>query len=81
VLYDYEGGEISSVEPLVVETWRVASRKRSSGTRNYIGAVMEIDRLQKEQGEFDSADEFYEFWRSFPIGGASAAARPDARES
>ena len=67
VLYDYEAGEISAVEPLVVETWRVASRIKSSGTRNYIGAVMEIDRLRKEQGEFESSDEFYEFWRLFPL--------------
>jgi hypothetical protein len=73
VLYDYEGGEINAVQPLVVETWRVASRKKSSGTRNYIGAVMEIDRLRKEQGEFESADEFYAFWRSFPIGGLAQA--------
>jgi Restriction endonuclease EcoRV len=67
VLYDYEGGEISGVEPLVVEKWRVASRKRSSGTRKYFGAVMEIDRLRREQGEFASADEFYDFWQNVPL--------------
>lgn len=67
VLYDYDGGEVLSVEPLVVEKWRVASRKKSSGTRNYIGAVNEIERLKLEQGEFASAQEFYDFWRSFPL--------------
>jgi len=53
---------------LVAETWRVASKVRSSGTRNYIGAVMEIDRLRSERGEFTTADSFYEYWRAFPIG-------------
>jgi hypothetical protein len=67
VLYDYEGGEILKVEPLVVEKWRVASRKKSSGTRKYIGAVMEIDRLKREQGEFASAEDFYDYWRNFPL--------------
>jgi hypothetical protein len=65
VLYDYDGGEISNVETLVVETWRVASRKESSGTRSYIGAVNEIERLRKEQGEFDSRESFLEFWRNY----------------
>jgi hypothetical protein len=65
VLYDYDGGEISNVEPLVVETWRVASRKESSGTRNYIGAVSELERLRTEQGEFDSPEGFYSYWRSY----------------
>jgi hypothetical protein len=77
VLYDYDGGEISNVEPLVVETWRVASHKKSSGTRNYIGAVMETERLRKEDGEFASPDEFYDFWRAFPIGAAPAVTPDD----
>jgi hypothetical protein len=67
VLYDYEGGEVLDVEPLVVENWRVASRQRSSGTRKYIGAVMEIERLKREHGEFTSIDEFYDYWRSYPL--------------
>jgi hypothetical protein len=68
VLYDYDGGEIKNVEPLVVESWKVGSRTRSSGTRNYIGAVMEIDRLRRERGEFDSKEAFEEYWRSAPVG-------------
>jgi hypothetical protein len=27
--------------------------------------VSEIDRLRKEQGEFDSPDSFYEYWRNY----------------
>jgi hypothetical protein len=68
VLYDYLGGVVSNVEPLVVETWRVASRIRSSGTRNYMGAVMETDRLRAESGEFATEEEFLSYWRRFPIG-------------
>lgn len=68
VLYDYSGGVVSNVEPLIAETWRVASRTRSSGTRNYMGAVMEIARLRAERGEFDTEREFLSYWRAFPIG-------------
>jgi hypothetical protein len=68
VLYDYVGGVISNVEPLVTETWRVASTVRSSGTRHYIGAVMEIERLRNERGDFETADAFYRYWRELPIG-------------
>lgn len=66
VLYDYLGGVITNVEPLVAETWRVASKVRSSGTRQYMGAVMEIERIRQERGDFDSADAFYQHWRNYP---------------
>lgn len=80
VLYDYLGGVVSNVEPLVVETWRVASRVRSSGTRKYMGAVMEIDRLRREVGEFPSEEAFQAYWRAFPLGPVSteAEAGPEA---
>lgn len=67
VLYDWVDGGVSGVEVLVVETWRVASMKRSSTTRNYIGAVDSIADLRAERGAFDTADEFYAYWRSQPI--------------
>jgi hypothetical protein len=67
VLYDWEDGEVKNVEVLVVETWRVGSRKRSSTTRNYIGAVNGIADLRAEKGEFDTAEDFYAFWRAVPL--------------
>jgi hypothetical protein len=67
VLYDWEDGEVRNVEVLVVETWRVGSTKRSSTTRNYIGAVDTIADLRAESGEFATADEFYAFWRAVPL--------------
>jgi hypothetical protein len=77
VLYDYAAGVVSVVEPIVVETWRVATRIRSSGTRNYMGAVMEIDRLRHELGEFRDEAEFLSFWRNYPIGPISDAPEPE----
>ncbi len=68
VLYDYAGGVISNVEALVVETWLVATKMRSSGTRNYMGAVTEVERLRREQGEFESEEAFLAYWRNYPIG-------------
>ena len=67
VLYDWVDGGVENVEILVVETWRVASMKRSSTTRNYIGAVDSIADLRSESGHFDSIEDFYAFWRAQPI--------------
>lgn len=67
ILYDWDDADAGNVEILVVETWRVGSMKRSSTTRNYIGAVDAIADLRAERGEFDTAEEFYAFWRLQPV--------------
>jgi hypothetical protein len=77
VLYDWEEGEVKSVEVLVVETWRVGSMKRSSTTRNYIGAVDAIADLRNERGEFDTAADFYSYWRAQPIRRAELPLEPE----
>lgn len=56
-----------SLELLVQEPWRIACKKRSSTTREYIGAVDLIDDLRTGTGEFSSPDEFYKFWRAYPF--------------
>lgn len=56
---------VSDIELLVHETWRIASRHRSSTTREYIGAVDSIESLRDGAGEFDTVDDFYRFWRRF----------------
>lgn len=66
-LYDYEDATARNVELLVVEKWRISSRKRASGTRCYVAAVTEIDRIRKEQGEFESEEDFNAYWRAVPI--------------
>jgi hypothetical protein len=66
-LYDYAEATAQNVELVVVEKWRVATRKRSSTTRCYIAAASEIVSLRNELGAFESEDEFNEFWRSHPV--------------
>jgi hypothetical protein len=58
---------IEDLELIVQEPWRIASKQRSSTTREYLGAVKQIDRLKKGQGEFSSAADFYRFWRKYPF--------------
>ena len=43
---------------------RIGSRKRSSTTREYIGAVTKIEDLRDGRGEFDTEAAFYDYWRS-----------------
>lgn len=80
VLYDWVDGGVRDVEILVVETWRVASKKRSSTTRNYIGAMDSIADLRAERGEFATIEEFYEFWRAQPIRREAALPPPETVE-
>lgn len=66
-LYDYRDGTAQHIELLVVEKWRVATRKRASGTRCYIAAVNNLVKLKAEQGDFSSEDEFNAYWRDRDI--------------
>ncbi len=66
VIYTFEKAlpeRITNVQVLVHESWRIASRKRASATREYIGSIGRIEDLVAGQGEFGSPDEFYAFWR------------------
>lgn len=67
-LHDYAEATARNVELLVVEKWRIATHRRSSGTRCYIAAVSEIAKLKAEQGDFATEADFNTFWRSQPIG-------------
>ncbi len=70
VIYDFVpnlGSRVAHLELIVQPAWRIASRQRSSTTREYIGAVDSIQDLREGRGEFTSAKEFYEFWRAFPF--------------
>lgn len=58
---------VEDLELIVQQPWRIASHKRSSTTREYIGAVDLIDDLRAGRGEFATPDEFYRFWRAFPF--------------
>lgn len=68
LIYTYApdlASRIADPEILVHESWRIASKQRSSTTREYIGAVLGLEQLRSGAGEFASADEFYNFWRRF----------------
>jgi hypothetical protein len=58
-------GRAEDLELIIQEPWRIASKSRSSNTREYIGAVTSIERLRQGKGDFASPDEFYKYWRSF----------------
>lgn len=58
---------VADLDLIVQPAWRIASRQRSSTTREYIGAVDLVDDLRVGSGEFGSPREFYEYWRAFPF--------------
>lgn len=58
-------GRATDLELIVQEPWRLASKQRSSTTREYIGAVMEIDRIRHGRGDFATPNEFYRYWRAY----------------
>lgn len=68
IIYTLDHGSVSraqDVEIIVHESWRLASKQRSSTTREYLGAVTDLAALREGRGEFASADEFYKYWRSY----------------
>lgn len=69
VIYTLEPDTAKRVKDLkliVQEPWRIASKKRSSTTREYIGAVQLISDLEQgEGGDFGSPEKFYRYWREF----------------
>lgn len=66
MIYTFNPGSTARVEDLeiiVQEPWRIASKDRSSTTREYIGAVMRLDDLRAGWGSFPTPDAFYTHWR------------------
>ena len=58
---------VEDLEIIVQEPWRIASRERSSTTREYVGAVNGLDALRSGEGAFATPAEFYDYWRKFPF--------------
>jgi len=68
VIYTLEADSrrrVADLKIIVQEPWRIASKSRSSTTREYIGAVDLISALEEGKGEFASPEAFYKFWREF----------------
>jgi hypothetical protein len=64
-LDESHSGRVRDLELLVQEPWRIASRQRSSTTREYIGAVQRLEYLREGKGAFATEEEFYKFWRGY----------------
>jgi hypothetical protein len=58
---------VEDLEIIVQESSRIASRERSSTTREYIGAITDISGLRAGAGAFTTPAEFYDYWRKFPF--------------
>lgn len=58
---------VEDLEIVVQEPWRIASRERSSTTREYIGAVTSIAALRTGKGAFETPTAFYDYWRRYPF--------------
>jgi hypothetical protein len=52
-------GRAEDLELIIQEPWKIGSKERSSTTREYIGAVTEIERLREGRGDFPSPVEFW----------------------
>lgn len=66
-LNETSNARVEDLEVIVQEPWRIASRERSSTTREYIGAVTSIAALRSGEGAFETPRAFYEYWRRFPF--------------
>lgn len=58
-------GRVRDLELIVQQPWKIASKQRSSTTREYIGAVKDIDALRDGKGAFETPEEFYTYWRKY----------------
>ena len=73
---DSQNNTVGNFEVLVVEPWKIASKTPSSATRDYVGAIMEIDKMRLETGgEFKTSKEFYDHWAQIPRRGEKALAK------
>lgn len=66
VLYEFDKSLPERIKDVVVvahETWRLASKRRASATREYIGSVAAVDAIVEGHGEFGTSEEFYSYWR------------------
>jgi hypothetical protein len=64
-LNETSNARVEDLEVIVHEPWRIASRERSSTTREYIGAITSIVDLRAGRGVFETPAAFYDYWRKF----------------
>ncbi len=67
VLYEFDKNLPERITDVIVvahETWRLASKRRASATREYIGSVTSVHDIVAGQGAFETPEEFYNYWRN-----------------
>jgi hypothetical protein len=64
---DESRSRVSDLDLIIQQPWRIASKQRSSTTREYIGAVVDIEDLRNGRGEFATPEAFYTYWRKYPF--------------
>lgn len=66
-LNERSDARVDDLEIIVQPAWRIASKQRSSTTREYLGAVQKIADLRDGRGEFETPEAFYRYWRKYPF--------------
>jgi hypothetical protein len=56
---------VYEVETLVGQKWEFASRTSGSGTTTAIGSQKDMDALRNRNANFDSEEEFEEYWQEY----------------
>jgi hypothetical protein len=71
---------VEDLEIIVQPPWKIASKVRSSTTREYIGAVNNLEDLRRGRGAFATPDDFYTFWRTYNFRVAKTVKQQRARK-
>lgn len=66
-LNEFTTSRVDDLELIVQPAWKIGSKQRSSTTREYIGAVVDIDDLRNGRGGFATEADFYTYWRRYPF--------------
>lgn len=56
---------IVGLDVVIQEKWRIASRGTGSGTTKHMRSVTNIEDLKKGRGDFDTREEFLNYWRNY----------------
>lgn len=56
---------ITDLDVIIQEKWRIASRQTGSGTTKHIRSITNIDDLKAGRGDFDSREEFLNYWHNY----------------
>jgi hypothetical protein len=55
---------VSDIEVIVEEKWKIASKSTATGTTFAISSVRNLNDLRERKGDFNSSEDFENFWRA-----------------